>query len=438
MQAIHRRSGAAQVLIPAFLVEVAMAIGLVAAGRDAFLMFVSTPDTSSYVSLALRFIDGITVTDGVRTVGYPLFLVPPYWLGGVTYGPYLVIAIQMLLNLALTWGCWRLLERMVPDSSAATRTLATVFFFGAGLGMALYLMSDFLAALLLFVFLYGCLFWRSGTGTLLTGLSLALATLTRPTFTLFLVLIPVIGWLVRRCTSKIPTRDLVAYMMFSMAATAISISYQYTYYGYLGPSPNVAQPIKETLYFGVVRPSEPQVDYELFRTRFEADVERRAGRTYSALSPGERDMYAREIFRDQWRIHPKQIVTNYLMNFFKYIFAPIESIPLRIAELYVGEDGYMRYVRPVVGVICLPIWLLSLLPPTAAPRNQKAFYLLVMICLFYIVALSAIGSGQGERYRFPVLAFMLPIAVRNLASLQTLVATWRRRRGQTTLVAGGA
>jgi hypothetical protein len=322
---------------------------------------------------------------------------------------------------------------MVPTSSTAMRTVATAFFFWAGLGMALYLMSDFLAALLFFVFLYGCLFWRSGTRTVLTGLSLALATLTRPTFTLFFVLIPVIGWLVRRCTSKIPTRDLVAYMIFSTAATAISISYQYAFYGYLGPSPNVAQPIKETLYYGVVRFNEPLVDYESFRTRFEAEVERRAGRTYSALSPGERDIVAREIFREQWRVHPKEIATNYLTNFLKYIFAPIESIPLRIAELYVGEDGYMRYVRPVLGVVCLPIWFLSLMPPTAAPRNQKAFYLLVMICLFYIVTLSAIGSGQGERYRFPVLAFMLPIAVWNSASLQTLVATWKRRRSEAVI-----
>jgi hypothetical protein len=36
----------------------------------------------------------------------------------------------------------------------------------------------------------------------------------------------------------------------------------------------------------------------------------------------------------------------------------------------------------------------------------------------YIIGISAIAPGQGERYRFPLLMFMLPVGVWNVQALQ--------------------
>jgi hypothetical protein len=316
---------------------------------------------------------------------------------------------------------------MAPTVPIGIRASATLFFFWAGLGMALYLLSDFLAALFFAVFMYGLLFWRHRSGLAIAAGALAIATLLRPTFTIFPVLLPFLAWFVGRCTSKISNRNLLLYVACSMAATGVSVGYQYAYSRYLGPSPNLINPIRETLYGGVVKGRNPSPDYETFKKEFEREVEKRARREYVKLSPTEEETYAKAIFRDEFAAHPIEIGANFAGNFIKYLFVPVESNVMRLVEMDVGDRAYFRYVRPIVGAMCLPIWILSFVPPLDGPKKHRMFYWAIMTCVVYVVGLSAIGTGAGERYRFPLLMFMLPVAIWN--------AQWIRGYGQAWLAA---
>src|SRR5207342_490823 len=105
-------------------------------------------DTPEYVRVALHFAERFTLTSSPRTPGYPLFLALGYLIGGSTNGAYVIIVIQLALNIVFTWGCWTLLQQLVPSAGVRLRISLTLFFFWVGLGMALYLMTDFIAALL--------------------------------------------------------------------------------------------------------------------------------------------------------------------------------------------------------------------------------------------------------------------------------------------------
>ena len=108
-----------------------------------------------YNRIALQLEENNKLTSGQRTLGYPLFLYLGYLIGGRSYGMYVVIALQLMLNLIFRWGCWRLLQRIAPAAGIRLRSIVTLFFFWASLGMALYLLTDFLASFLFGVFFYG-------------------------------------------------------------------------------------------------------------------------------------------------------------------------------------------------------------------------------------------------------------------------------------------
>src|SRR5262249_21109701 len=84
--------------------------------QEAFRDFVWTPDTFSYNRIALQLFEydrvalqlteDTSLTSGQRTLGYPLFLFLCYLVGGRSYGIYVVIATQLVLNIVFTWGCW--------------------------------------------------------------------------------------------------------------------------------------------------------------------------------------------------------------------------------------------------------------------------------------------------------------------------------------------
>jgi hypothetical protein len=50
------------------------------------------------------------------------------------------------------------------------------------------------------------------------------------------------------------------------------------------------------------------------------------------------------------------------------------------------------------------------------------YYLLVMMFLLYVVGISAMAPRQGERMRFPVLAFMLPAMVWNVHRMHSYIS----------------
>jgi hypothetical protein len=401
-------------------IELLLLAWLIAAGRETFMWFIWTPDSSSYIGVAQQFAKTFTLVEGTRTLGYPLFASVGYLIGGAAYGPYVVIVAQLVLNLAFTWGCWIFLSRMNPSASPKLRAFATVLFFWAGLGAATLLMTDFLAALCFAVFVYGFLFWRTRRGVLVSAGMLALATLTRPTFTFLPLLLPGGAYLVRHVTTRVPVRSVVLFAAVSAAATSLSVAYQYSFNRYLGPSPLLIIPIQEMLYFGTVKGRLP-IDYATFRRNFELEISERAGQPFQNLTRGEQEEIAKELFHESFRVHYWGITFNVVKNGVKYVFAPIDSIVERFWAFYQGSSSYQSTIRPFVGFACLPLLVLSLLPPVRGGPGQRMYYILMLGCLLYVVGFSAIGTGSGERIRFPVLLLMLPVFIHNASAL----ARWR-------------
>jgi hypothetical protein len=394
--------------------------------QEAFGEFVWTPDTVEYNRIALQLFEynrialplaeNATLTSGQRTPGYPAFLYMGYLIGGRSYGIYVVIATQLIFNIIFTWGCWRLLQRIAPAAGIGLKCIVTLFFFWAGLGMALALTTDFLSSLFFGVFLYGVMFCRSRSSVLLSGTSLSLATLTRPTFTLIPFLLPLAAYFIGQFSSKVPRKHLIAFMIFSVMATCISSIYQYTADGYIGPSPIVTQNIERAIYFSLKESYLTEANYI---GEFKQDIGRRAGQPYGTLSRSDQEKYAKEMFFEVLISHPGQILLYLVKNFVKYIFVPIEACVMKLTMFYISEQTYVAYVRPVLGLLCLPIWLLSLSPPIGFPKKSKKYYLCVVTLLLYVVGLSAMTPLQGERMRFPMLAFMLPVMVWNIHGLHS-------------------
>jgi hypothetical protein len=390
------------------IIQILFFIWLSSLDHDRFMQFVSSPDTPSYIKIALELTQRGSLIASPRTLGYPLFLSLGYLLGGMSYGPYLVIAAQLTLNIVFTWGCWMLLQQIAPAAGTALRVVVTLFFFWAGMGMALNLLSDFLASSFFGIFLFGLLFWRSRVSLLLSGTSLALATLVRPTFTFVPLLLPFAAYLVGRITSKVPPSHVMTFIFASVAATGISVAYQYSFQGYAGPSPVLAKNIGRTLNSVSTNKKMGKEAYEAFNQTI-AD---RAGKPYSAVSPSEEEKYAVELFMEQFSSRPKDFVVFFINTFLKYLFVPTESLLQRLTVLYMSEETYHRHVRPVLTAIFLPLWVLCLWPP-AFSSSKVAYYVFALMFLFYIVGITIINPVQGERIRFPVLAFILPVALWN-------------------------
>jgi len=409
----------ARILVGAAAVEVSLFLWFVAIGRAAFIEFVWTPDTSSYIRVAQQLAERHTLAEGPRTLGYPVFAAAAYVIGGGLYAPYILIALQLLLNLGFTWLGWRLLQRIAPEAGLRLRSAATVLLFWAGMGMAAFLMTDFLAAFCFSVFLYGLLFWRDRWGALVSAGALAVATLTRPTFTFLPLLLPAAAYLVRRITSKIPATHLLLFAACSIAATSVSVAYQYAFNRYAGPSPLLILPIQEMLYHGVVRQRSPAPDYATFQQQFAAEVEKRAGRPFATLTAGERERTAKEIFGEAFRAYPVEITANVLKNALKYVFVPVESSLSRFWAIYASASTYATAVRPIVALVWFPVWTLALVPPIESTPRRRMYYLLMMGCLAYIIGFSSISTGSGERIRFPVLMFMFPVLMWNVEWLRS-------------------
>jgi hypothetical protein len=346
-------------------------------------------------------------------LGYPLFLAFGYLAGGSDYGPYLIIAAQLVFNLLLTWGCWSLLEKLAPEVRTGLRIAATLFFFWAGLGMALNLLSDFLASFFFGVFLYGMLFWRGSLSVFVSGSSLALATLVRPTFTFVPLLLPIAGCLIARVTSRLPRYYVVTCIGLSLAATGVSTWYQYYSFGYLGPSNVVTKNIARTLHYATTDRDMTYEDYQAFKER----LAREAGLESRPLSQSEEEEYGKQLMIDELKSRPVTFLLQLTATFVKYIFVPVESLWAKIISLFANYQAYLTYARPLLFLACLPLWILSLAPPRPSLEKRSAYYLLVILFLLYVVGITVINPNQAERIRFPVLPFMLPVILWNACDL---------------------
>lgn len=407
-----RRGPLIALLVVAALLEGATLVWLGRVDREERLALILADDTHEYVQAARTLIETRRWPVTTRTLGYPLFLVPGYLAGGEEDGAILSVALQLLLNLGFTALAWWMLERLAPDTGTGLRLVLTAAFFWAAFGLASHLLSDFLAALLFGVFLYGFLFLRSPAALFGTGLALAAATLTRPTFLFIPLLLPVMALLVDRATLAIGWKEVGILAGFSLAATALSVAHQFSIDGYLGPSPVLTQNLQQTLGAALHDQGRP----EAARVEFETEIGRRAGRPFADLTRGEQERQMTRIFREQLAAHPAAILKNMARTSIQYVFAPVESALMRRAVRDGGETDYMTKIRPILFVLCLPFWLLAIVPPANRP-GRRPFYLLAMLLLLYVVGITAITPMQGERIRLPVLILLLPIVAWNVSSL---------------------
>jgi hypothetical protein len=408
-ESIRFRGTIFYILIACTSAELLLFLWLASFGYETFMTFVTEPDTESYISVARQLVQNATLIASPRTLGYPLFLSLGYFAGGMRYGIYIVIAMQLILNIVFLFGFWRLLQHLAPDAKTKLKISITLLFFWAGIGMAFDLISDFLAAFFFGLFLYGMLFWRSWSSVFLTGISLALATLIRPTFTFVPFLIPIAAYFIGRFTSKVPRLHILIFVILSLMATGVSVIYQYSSYGYTGPSNIVTKNIGRILHYALTGHEITKDGYE----RFNAKIAEYANIPYNDLSERDKEKYAIRIFLNELSSKPGVVIGCLFKTFFKYIFVPIEAFVGKLAVLYESEQLYFTYVRPILALVCLPLWLLSLIPPVGLPK-KKAYYLLVIMFLVYVVGVTVINPLQGERIRFPMLAFMLSVMVWNV------------------------
>jgi hypothetical protein len=117
--------------------------------------------------------------------------------------------------------------------------------------------------------------------------------------------------------------------------------------------------------------------------------------------------------------HPGQMMLCVARNMVKYILVPVESVAARLTERSMSEQAYLTHVRPILGLLCLPIWILALSPPPGSPKTYRMYYFLVVMFLLYVVGVTAMAPLQGERIRFPVLVFMLPVVAWNVHRLHS-------------------
>lgn len=400
-----RRAG----LLIAAVLQVVFLIWLLGHGRDAVCQRIIFPDTGGYVSPALSILHGAGLPpDMVRTVGYPLFLTVPFWLGGEQYGYHLVIVMQSVLNLLGTLLFGKLLAALLPQIRTAVLTAAVAIFWYASFGLALNVLGDFLFGFLLLVFLY--VFWlKRGLLWLAVGaISLLAAGLIRPNLGPLLVILPLLKILVQRRFSPLPTTSVVVYAVAIVISSGVNFvleqsraeRYSLSFKGYA---------MQAALY---------EKGY-VIRSEIILRIEKLAGRPYDQLSRRERDTFSRRVFSEYVMGHPVRFMGGMAVNALKYMISPVERViaVVAVADTEHGEAFARSAVRGTVLLLGLPIWVLALWPGMARRPETRALYLFAWIMTLYVIVPASPFSGQGERYRFPALPMLLVCFACNLDSL---------------------
>src|SRR5262249_36576750 len=151
----------------------------------------------------------------------------------------------------------------------------------------------------------------------------------------------------------------------------------------------------ESLYYSEIEGSGMLfIDY---KRQFEQRAADAAGKNFSELSPRERDLYAGTVLREAMAAHPVKIALLWGKNFLKYLLAPVESTVARMILHNQSFETYNALVRPLLLLICLPLWAFALAPPINGSQRERMYYWLMLLCVTYAIAVSAVAAGSGER-----------------------------------------
>jgi hypothetical protein len=397
----------------ATLVELLAFAWLCVHGRESLVRAVTEPDTQSYVDFANSLLH---VTDGPnesnRTAGYPLFLALCLLLGGRQWFYHVAIGLQLALNIALTAFFWKFFEQLLGKQHATEALLFTAIFFVGGLGTALQVLSDFqagfLLAILLCVLLFGRRMWLAFGG----GAAAALLVLTRPSFLALPAVLLLCALIVRRTAWRIPATNLAVIVVLSLVGVGLSLGRDYQTRdarraGFLVFNARAGTCEK----FGLGGAARDP------RKVFEDEVGTHAGRPYEELTQTERSKYALLTLLRHVQREPQRFMVGLLRTLAKYTFVPLETaLAVLSGGLYSSEAR--SWPRALLFVVFLPVWVLALVPPLRN-RTYMPYYYLSLLFVGWILVPSALVSGQGERLRFPLLIFTLPLAAVNLRSILT-------------------
>jgi hypothetical protein len=400
-----RRAG----LLTAVVLQAAFLIWLFGHGRDAVCQRICFPDTGGYVfpALSILHVAGLP-PDMVRTVGYPLFLVVPFWLGGEPYGYHLAIVMQSVLNLlgALLFG--KLLAAMLPQIRTAVLMAAVAIFWYAGFGLALNVLSDFLFGFLLLIFLYA--FWlKRGPLWLAVGASaLCAAGLTRPTLGPFLLLLPLLKILVQRRGHYLPTTSVVVYAVAIVVSSGVNFGLEHARAERCSESYMAFQVHTIVQDTGIGTRSEVTLR-----------IAELAGRPYDQLTRHEWNTLSRRVFIEYVSAQPLRFMRGLVLNAVKYILSPADNVVVKVAAADDEQrEAFARSpVRGIVLLLGLPIWVLALWPGMVRRPETRDLYLFALVMSLYFVGFASVIGGGGERLRFPALPMLLVCFACNLDSL---------------------
>ena len=404
----RRAAWLAGLLIAAVVVQTLLLIWLFGLGPEALRRRISFPDTAGYVSPAESIAHGNGLpADMIRTVGYPLFLVVPFWLGGEQYGYFLAIVIQSILNLVGTILFWKFIVSLLPQIRNGVLVATAAIFWYAAFGLALNVLSDFLFGFLLLVFLYT--FWvkRGGWWIALGAGALLAAGLTRPALGPFLLLLPVLWILVRRKNHGLPITSLVAYAVAIIISSVVNFGLEN------------ARAMQRSQSFTASAILVAISDQGLAS---KSEVARRigelAGRPYNQLTRREQDTVGRRVFFEYVSGHPVRFLRGVSMNAVKIVISPLEGAIAKVAvpDNERGEIFARSLIRGIVLLVGVPIWAFAFWPGMARRSDGCDIYVFSMFVTLYFVGLASAFAGGGERYRFPGLPMLLLCFAYNLDS----------------------
>jgi len=404
-----RSNGSGRWLAVAAMVEAIVFVILCLAGRSLFVELVQTPDSAGYWQVAHAIVEGRGIPiDATRTVGYPLWLAFGLWIGGNGAAPYVVIGLQLILNLLFLRLFWSFQVIVAPQTSVRVRGVIAAAFFLAGLGMAIRIMTDFLSAFLLATFLHAFLLGGGRARQALGSAALAAAIVTRPTLNYVVVLLPLAFLAARELGSTPSWRRAV------IACVAAAI----------GLGANSWQDLRsadersmDTRTYNARVICEQHLDCGVnaskdSRASFEATLANMASRPYEELTRGERHALARSLMLSELGQDPIGFARSWATTFLKYLLVPIEGFAQTAFALTGQGSRYVLLARPILFAACMPLWLLCLWPPMRSGRT--AYLVMVAGFTLYVIGLSALVPYAGERMRFPLLFILLPIASMNL------------------------
>ena len=303
------------------IVELAVFATLCTFGASGFVEQVSFPDSSEYIRVGKELAQHGTLPPSPRTPGYPLFLSGCFLVGGETYGCHVAIAVQLAVNLAFSVWFWFAVPRYVPQVASTLRGLVTALLFLAGLGLAVFALTDFLAGVLFALFLDGLICKRRWPSVALAGTCLFCATLIRPTFNYFPLLIPLAGYFAGRFSSKLPIRQMGFYLVCGIAAAAVSASFDYRDRNDLDSS---GFPVGHTYY--VIRHLFcSEMDDQAFAKVYWERLAAECGKPVESATRGERDRAAWKLLLAYMREQPAAIYGHVCQVPGEALLHPVQS-----------------------------------------------------------------------------------------------------------------